>query len=75
MVKLCTVVSVVVVVIQGFQSFAATSGLWGVNGELWDSSYPSNVVSSRMAEGKNEEMLSTPPMEKACLGCRPLQVE
>ncbi|VGO18672.1 PKD domain-containing protein [Pontiella sulfatireligans] len=32
---------------------AATSGLWGVNGELWDNTYPSNSISSRIADASH----------------------
>ena len=32
---------------------AATSGLWGTNGELWDNSYPSNSISSRIADASH----------------------
>ncbi|MDF7822719.1 Ig-like domain-containing protein [Pontiellaceae bacterium B12227] len=32
---------------------AATSGLWGANGELWDNTYPSGSLSSRIADASH----------------------
>ena len=43
-------VSVGVFALCAVSAGAATSGLWGVNGELWNNTYPSNSISSRIAD-------------------------